>query len=194
MIIDTARGMELVGGDKDLYNELLVGFYKAAEDKQALLSRYLEAGDMPNYAIEVHATKGLSANIGAEELRAKAYEHEMKSKAGDAAFCAADFNNLIELWDRVLAEIEELAGDAINASMTFESNGLSISDDELKAGLKRAYDALEDYDDEVASDEIKSLLAYDNSDENKNKLVKIFEQIDDLEYKKAQSLIESFWA
>lgn len=192
MLIDTSKGLELCGGDHDIYDVLLAEIYKASKEKQEVCKAYLEAGNMKDYAIEVHAMKGLAANIGAEEPRLKFYDHELKGKADDAQYCRGDFDNLITLWNQMLDEIEGLVDvDAISSTVEFESNGMTIEESEITEKLGKVAELLDDFEDDDAMDIVKDLLCYELPETTRDRIMKIYELIDDLEYTKAVDFINS---
>ena len=54
------------------------------------LNKFLEAGEMKNFSISVHGMKGALNFTGAMELAGQAYDLEIASDKGDAAFCASN--------------------------------------------------------------------------------------------------------
>lgn len=78
----------------DIYDEMLNDYFEALPNDFQTLIGYKNAGDMPNYAILVHAMKSNARSFGFMNLGEIAYEHEMKSKENDVNFVNSDFNRL----------------------------------------------------------------------------------------------------
>ncbi len=81
--------------DIETYNEILDDFYNSIDEEVLKISSFKENGDMPNYAISVHAMKSNARSFGFNKLGEMAYNHEMASKANDINFVNEHFNELI---------------------------------------------------------------------------------------------------
>ncbi|MBQ9013565.1 MAG: Hpt domain-containing protein [Bacilli bacterium] len=82
--------------DVDTYNELLDDFFDSIDEELQNIDNYKNAGDMPNYAILVHAMKSNSRSFGFMETGEICYNHEMASKANDINFVNEHYNELLE--------------------------------------------------------------------------------------------------
>ena len=82
--IDVQKGLDIYLGDAGIYLSVLRVY---AENTSATLEklRHVTRDTLSDYAARVHAVKGASANIGAEEIKRMAEELELKAKAGDFA-------------------------------------------------------------------------------------------------------------
>jgi HPt (histidine-containing phosphotransfer) domain-containing protein len=101
--VDAETGSFLYGGEMDIYLSVLrsfAGTIPAAIEKL----RTVSAETLPQYATVVHGLKGSCASIGAEEVRKKAYELEIKSKAGD-------LDGVLALNEALCKEAEQLVKD-----------------------------------------------------------------------------------
>lgn len=108
--VDVEKSLELFG-DIKVYNETLVDFFDSANTKLTKLSAYRNNRDMANYAIYVHSLKTDAKYFGLTKLAETAYEHELKSKAGDTDFINTNFDNLVkEVSDSVKLIREYLNG------------------------------------------------------------------------------------
>lgn len=99
--ISTARGLSLAKGDEELYLDL-AGMFIKDKEKQEIMGQYISVQNMADYAILVHGLKGNARTLGADALAALAYEHEMRSKAGDCDYVAAHWDELLKVWDNTL--------------------------------------------------------------------------------------------
>ena len=108
-VIDINKGLELLG-DMDMYNETLGDFLDESETRIPNIVAYYNAGDMPNYAILVHAMKSDSKYLGFDKLAELSYNHEMASKEGNTAYVSQNFNELLEEANRIVRLVKEYLG------------------------------------------------------------------------------------
>jgi HPt (histidine-containing phosphotransfer) domain-containing protein len=101
--VDAETGSFLYGGEMDIYLSVLKSFAGSIPDAIEKL-RTVTAETLPQYATVVHGLKGSCASIGAEKVREKAYELEVKSKAGD-------LDGVLALNGALLKEAEQLVKD-----------------------------------------------------------------------------------
>ncbi|MBO4900423.1 MAG: PocR ligand-binding domain-containing protein [Lachnospiraceae bacterium] len=78
--LDTDQALKMLGSEK-LYMNIIKSYYDAIDMKAKVIREYYDEHDWPQYAIEVHALKSSSRQIGATELGELAYKLEMASKA-----------------------------------------------------------------------------------------------------------------
>ncbi|MBE6157270.1 MAG: response regulator [Firmicutes bacterium] len=99
--VDVDKSLELFG-DIGTYNDTIGDFLVSVNDKVPKLQAYKIAKDMPNYAIYAHSIKSDARYFGFTKLGEMAYEHELKSKAGDIYY-------IFENYDNFIAEINKTA-------------------------------------------------------------------------------------
>lgn len=107
--VDINKGLELLG-DMEMYNETLEDFLTESETRIPNIINYYNAGDMPNYAILVHAMKSDSKYLGFDKLAELSYNHEMASKGNDVAFVQANINELLTEANRIIALVKQYLG------------------------------------------------------------------------------------
>lgn len=113
--VDINKSLELFG-DVQTYNETVGEFLISANSKLTKLSAYKNNKDMANYAIYVHSLKSDAKYFGLTKLAELAYEHELKSKAGDVFFVTENFEELVNEVSRSVSIIKEyLNGDDKNS-------------------------------------------------------------------------------
>ena len=102
--IDVDKGLHLFDGDEEIYLAVLKSY---ATNTPATLDklRKLSAETLGEYAIKIHGLKGTSANIGAEDLRAKAKELEMLAKAGNLDALLAQNADIIKQAETLIEDI-----------------------------------------------------------------------------------------
>jgi HPt (histidine-containing phosphotransfer) domain-containing protein len=112
--IDAEAGLSLYEGDLGIYLPALRSYIPNAQANIAKIRQLLPDGAPstdgvqelpPNYAILVHGLKGISANIGAENLRQAASELEMMAKAGNLAGVLAKNGAMLDTAETLVTNI-----------------------------------------------------------------------------------------
>lgn len=104
--VDIDKGLENMM-DIDTYDEILNDFYDNLAEEFKLIQEYKNAGDMPNYAIKVHAMKSNARSFGFMNLGEIAYAHEMASKANDINYVNSNYETLINEIKKVYSIIKK---------------------------------------------------------------------------------------
>ncbi len=104
--IDVDGSIEILG-DVDMFNETLRDFLDLSGDRISNIEKYKNAGDMDNYAIEVHALKGDSKYLGFTKLAELALEHQLKSQDGDINYVNDNYDSLISEAKRIIEVCNE---------------------------------------------------------------------------------------
>ncbi|GHV20157.1 hypothetical protein FACS189494_03350 [Spirochaetia bacterium] len=78
--MDAGEGIANTGGNFKEYLKLLLQFSNELDKKLAAMISYLQAGNWHDYAVSIHAYKGVLAIIGNSELSERALKLEMASK------------------------------------------------------------------------------------------------------------------
>ena len=87
--LDTHTAIDMLGS-KELYMNILRSYYSVIDTKANAIREYYEKADWSQYAIEVHALKSSSRQIGAMELGELAYKLEIAGKELDIATIAGN--------------------------------------------------------------------------------------------------------
>lgn len=93
--INVAKSLELFG-DIEMYNETLIDFNNAIDEKLNNIKKFKELSDMPNYAILVHSLKSDSKYLGFDKLAELSYKHELESKANNLFFVCDKYDELMK--------------------------------------------------------------------------------------------------
>ncbi len=93
--VNVEKSLELFG-DMEMYDATLNDFLEDVDKKIENLQKFREAGDMPNYAIEVHALKSDARYLGFVTLADIAYDLELKSKANDIMYVYEHHDSVIQ--------------------------------------------------------------------------------------------------
>jgi hypothetical protein len=77
------------------YDYYIREFMSNIDNRITKLNEFKAKGDMPNYAIEVHALKSDSKYLGFTKLAELAFNHEMKSKDNDITYINDNYIQLL---------------------------------------------------------------------------------------------------
>ena len=95
--LDTDQALKMLGSEK-LYMNIIKSYYDAIDIKAKTIREYYDEHDWPQYAIEVHALKSSSRQIGATELGELAYKLEMASKAEEIDTVTEYTDELLDMY------------------------------------------------------------------------------------------------
>lgn len=104
--VDIKKSLELFG-DVSTYNETIGEFLVGIHSKITKLIGFMEAKDLSNYAIYVHSMKSDAKYFGFTTLADMAYQHELKSKAGDLYYVTSHINDLIKETNKAILLIQD---------------------------------------------------------------------------------------
>ena len=104
--VDIAKSLELFG-DSKTYNDTIGEFLIGIHNKITQLIQFMNNGDLTNYSIYVHSLKSDAKYFGFVKLADMAYEHEVKSKAGDLYYITSHINDLIKETNSAILLIQE---------------------------------------------------------------------------------------
>ncbi len=100
-VLDLNGTMENLGGDPELYREILDFFMEMVPQQLDDLEQVQVAGDVAAVDMQAHAMKGGAANVGAVAITAAARELELLAKNGSLEGAA-------DLVAKLRADFEEL--------------------------------------------------------------------------------------
>ncbi len=182
--IDVNVGIRRAGGNWNAYRSALELYSRRSGDYIKELNRYLKAHDMANYAIAVHALKGVLATFGAMRLASFAADSETAAKADDEDFCRNSqptfVAELTEFNEKVAALFEEDEGDADKPDCP---PGL------LEKNLEEIGDAIDGFDDSRALSLLDELLSYAQGEATKNALLKVRHALQEFDFDKAMQCL-----
>lgn len=87
--------------DVDTYNDIMNDFYNSMPEELSKIDNFKVQGDMPNYAILVHAMKSNARSFGFNTLGELSYNHEMASKANDINYVNDHYQELVNEANKV---------------------------------------------------------------------------------------------
>lgn len=93
--------------DIKTYNEMMDEFYNSMDEELSKIDNFKNQGDMPNYAILVHAMKSNARSFGFMKLGDICYAHELASKANDLDYVNTHYNELLNAFNEVKMIIQK---------------------------------------------------------------------------------------
>ena len=126
--VDVDKSLELFG-DSNTYNETIGEFLVGIHNKITELIKFMNSSDLANYAVYVHSLKSDAKYFGFTKLADMAYEHEMKSKAGDLYYVTSHINDLIKETNNAILLIQEyMNGTDENKDTQVENTATPVSE------------------------------------------------------------------
>ena len=107
-MLDTDKGIELCGNDKEFYREILLAYYEQGYKQIDSLNNYYNESAWREYEVLVHSIKSKYLNIGAIEFSEKARLQEQAAKLGDEDYIKNNFDGFIDEFKVVLDEINRI--------------------------------------------------------------------------------------
>lgn len=107
--VNVEQGLEILG-DMEMYNDTLNDFLEESESRLPKINEYKLSGDMPNYAILVHAMKSDSKYLGFTRLAEVSFNHEMKSKENDVNYVNENYDELVAEANRIVNLVKKYLG------------------------------------------------------------------------------------
>lgn len=93
--------------DIETYNEMMDEFYNSMDEELSKIDNFKNQGDMPNYAILVHAMKSNARSFGFMKLGDICYAHELAGKANDLDYVNTHYNELLNAFNEVKMIIQK---------------------------------------------------------------------------------------
>ncbi len=198
--VHVENGLRYMGGSESLFENVLSDFREVLTEKENQLKVLLAKGDMPGYAIIVHALKGNARNVGADDLADNAYELEKASRDGmleDVEVRSPLLFRMIETLsdglNRYFANREAANGakKGASASEAKPQEKKELSEQEIMEKLAALNQQLDDFDGDAAAATIAELKECKLSDEDR-KVVRLCDKaVSDFAFDVAMEVIAS---
>jgi len=106
--VELDAALERLGGDRELYNELVEVFRKECPAVVEEMRRAIASGDATNLTRGAHTLRGAASNLGAAQLSKTAAELEMRAGSEGVEAASEQFSALEEEMRRLFSELEVL--------------------------------------------------------------------------------------
>jgi HPt (histidine-containing phosphotransfer) domain-containing protein len=104
--VNIKLGLSYCAEDEEFYKEVCEMY--VSEDKQKELEASFEKEDWQDYRVQIHALKGTSLTIGAENFSKKCKELEFAARDNDIAFIRDNHEMVMKLYKKLLKKIEKM--------------------------------------------------------------------------------------
>ncbi len=142
--LDIQAGVARLGGNAQLYRELLQSFYREKAEVPVRLSQLLEAGKQESARELVHSVKGVAGNLSADQLfiAAKQLENSLKAEQpANLTDLKEDFEKQFEKIMDTLRTFEQ----SVAGQMAAQGESPQLDSANLQAGLDELAAQLEDF-------------------------------------------------
>lgn len=117
--IDINRGIELVGGSEDVYNEILISYYQEGIKKLTEVPIQAMDSDLSLYSTNVHALKSSSASIGAVNISERFKTLEFAGKSNNREIIDNETPEVMEYFKLILDKVSDY----------LKEKGISVNDE-----------------------------------------------------------------
>ena len=183
-------GLANLGGNTDAFASVLNAYYKEGLMKIDKIPQLLDAKDLVNYSVEVHALKSSSAAIGAEAMSKLFRELEFAGKASNSEFVEGHTAPVLDSFKEVL---EVVKGYLVDNGLFEGGPSAPEPEGEIEefddAWLDEMINALSMFNIRETEERINSLVTVNYGKELNVRLRKIKECIDMFDYHKAKELL-----
>ncbi|MDR1931033.1 MAG: HAMP domain-containing protein, partial [Treponema sp.] len=183
--LDVDRGLSLIGGSVDQYEDLLRISAKVFSDGARKMHGLYQT-DLPAFTIDVHGIKGALYSIGAVDLGNSARDLEAAAREGNGAYCTAAYPGFEERLSILARKL---------AAVTEHQKGPTLGPgrlEDLTAALAEALEFARLFDSGRAVKSIAPLLEYSWEGEGypiPRALKKIVDALEGIDYDEADRLI-----
>jgi len=135
--LDIAVGLENCGSE-ELYLQTIENFYKLIDTKSEKIERCVDAGEVYDYTVEVHALKNTARMIGADELSEQFYQMECLGKEEKLTEIRQRTPAVLEFYRRYKAMLEGIRSKGTERIETDSQSIIEV--------LVRLHDAIDVFD------------------------------------------------
>ncbi|MBO5292505.1 MAG: PocR ligand-binding domain-containing protein [Lachnospiraceae bacterium] len=185
--LDTESALDLLGSEK-LFLAVLKEYYRVIDKKSSLIETYEQKEQWKEYAIEVHALKSASRQIGARELANLAERMETAGNAEDADAVHRCTPMLLEQY-RAYRKILAVFFDETEVS---EGEKRKITADILAQHFCDMRAAMDDLDSDRMEEVIAEMEQYVLDDVQKPLFEKLRSAVEDIDTEKCEEILNEW--
>lgn len=178
--IDTATGLARVGNNLKLYRNILLKFRSSQADAPELITQAITAGDHETAERLAHTLKGVSGNVGADNLQQAAQQLEAAIRDQQTDLHATLIENVANELTPVLTALAELK----EATPSSEQKTTTLDIEKITPTLKQLRALLED-DDADAIESLETLQQQLVGDKFTDNLAPLTQAISDYDFETA---------
>ncbi len=183
--VDVQWGIKRLGGNQQLYAQLIGEFYQRHKDQLQLLLGYQEAGDLKSTIRAIHTLRGVAGNIGAKQLEQVSANLESQLHSHPSPFEAPEWQAFVDSFSLLLAGLEQCQW--INKSL---SNNTDIKPPPFKvsANLSTLLSPLDELLAAGNPQAKEKILALDGEIDN-HLIEQLTKQVNEFEFDNAREII-----
>ncbi len=186
--IDTEEGLKNCSGKVDKYIDLLEVAYESGTKKIDIINTAAINKDYKTYLIEVHALKSACGMLGAFELRDMAARQEAEIKDENYNSINQDVNELIAVYQNLLANIDNFL--KVRRKQDKLDNKQELTVDELVNMTEKIKKYIEDYEDQIALEQLEKMLEYQMEESDRKVIEKAIAALRLYEYDEAVNTLQ----
>ncbi|MBR4345045.1 MAG: response regulator [Lachnospiraceae bacterium] len=185
--ISLKLALKHLSGDILQFSRVCEYFIKNSQESIEELKNYIDSGNYENAAKLVHAIKGNAGNVGGEDLYYSARRLERRIKDGDSEYVISILPHFIMQWNRVEKGLTEFLNEFEKIKPVLLKSSDEREDDTDETQLwKKLLEAVRRGKQTPALRVLDELYKLKGEDE---KLNKIKENIENIEFRNAESVI-----
>ncbi|MDO6677044.1 transporter substrate-binding domain-containing protein [Shewanella sp. 4_MG-2023] len=182
--VDVHWGIKRLGGNQQLYAQLIGEFYQRHKDQLHLLQSYQDADDLKSTIRAVHTLRGVAGNIGAKQLELASANLESQLHSHPSPFDVPEWQAFTDSLTVLIAGLEQCQW--INQSV---SNSTDIRQPfKVSANLSRVLSPLDELLAAGNPQAKENILALDGEVDS-HLIEKLIEQVNEFEFDNARELI-----
>ncbi len=192
---DVNRGIENIGGDREIYNEILLTYYHEGKEKIGGVKAMSAEEDLSLFTTTVHALKSSSASVGADGISTWFKQLEMAGKAGDREFIdenldpvTLNFKDLLTVIKKYLDEygLLEDENEVCDEAGDLNDDSASATEEVNIGALEMLYGYMDRFDLKNAEIILNDISGHRYEKETGHRIKDIKSDFDTFEYFKAK--------
>jgi len=164
--LNVSKGISLTGGALDTYLKVVKTYYENGNMMLKELKSCADSGSIELYGIHVHALKGISGSIGADNIQTSAEALETAAERGDIEFIRANNPKLLADLQIILDNINK----ALFKSVESQTDDKEVQRNSMDQGQKKKILLIDDSDsfililNSILKDDYETLISLDGED------------------------------
>lgn len=184
--IHMEAAMKYAGDDLEQYIHLLELFTsKKAQEKKISMHEAFRMQEWQDYTVYVHGLKNSARTIGADKLADMAYEHEIRSKAGDFTYLHEHYPELIHEWDKVVKIIKDYLDGHIEKKEKVQTDLQDMSETQWEESVERVLRYLDTFKKKEALLLLEQLAGYRLEEGRRQMIEQAIQAVQSYDYEEA---------
>lgn len=186
--VNTELGIKYANNNIESYLAILKDVCKEANKHKKMLLDYKVQKDWRGYATLAHGIKGEAASIGACSFATIAKEHEVAAKSGNEEFINLGFDDFIETYNTVLANIQKVI------KQDEEKEDIVYMNTELtRHEIEKVIKLVEMYECEDSIKMLNRLRGFTLTKNQKDTIKATIQLLEELEFEEAKEVLLSLY-